>query len=210
MKIEHSDIDRYLRATEVVDFTHPDVSAKAAELTSQAPDDATAARTLFEWVRDEIPHSRDIGSKRVTCAASEVLREGRGICYAKSHLLAALCRSAGIPSGFCYQVFRRKPPYRGQGIHGLNALYISSAEKWIRVDSRGNTGGIDAQFSLTEEKLAFPVDPETGEFFIYDTVFSDPDPGVVAYLTKSEDLDAAWEDLPSDIVVRDKVRPLVT
>jgi len=43
----------------------------------------------------------------VTCSASEVLREGTGICFAKSHLLAALLRAVGIPAGLCYQVYQR-------------------------------------------------------------------------------------------------------
>jgi transglutaminase-like putative cysteine protease len=199
MKAETIDIEEYLRSTNVIDGDHPQVAKKSHELTGREEDDAQKARILFEWVRDAIPHSRDIGSTKVTCTASEVLREGTGICYAKSHLLAALCRSTGIPAGFCYQVFLRKPPHQGQGLHGLNAIYLNSPSKWIRLDARGNTGDIDAQFSLDEERLAFPVDPSAGELFIHDTIFCDPDPGVVAYLFDNEDLDAAWPDLPESL-----------
>ena len=200
MKLEIPELDAYLRSTSVVDCEHPKVEAKAHELTSQLTDDISKAKALFEWVRDAIPHSRDVGSSKVTCKASEVLIEGTGICYAKSHLLAALCRSSRIPAGFCYQVFTRKPPYQGQGLHGLNAVYVESQDKWIRLDARGNTGDIDAQFSLKREKLAFPVDPSNGELFIYETIFCDPDPVVVEYLSNNDDLDAAWEDLPAAIV----------
>ena len=200
MKPEITELDAYLRSTSVVDCEHPRVEAKARELTSQLTDEVSTAKALFEWVRDAIPHSRDVGSCKVTCKASEVLTEGTGICYAKSHLLAALCRSSRIPAGFCYQVFTRKPPYEGQGLHGLNAVYLESQSKWIRLDARGNTGDIDAQFNLEEEQLAFPVDLSKGELFIYETIFCDPDPAVVAYLSQNDDLDAAWEDLPATIV----------
>lgn len=57
------------------------------------------AKTAFEFVRDEISHSWDIQSTIVTCKASEVLQYS----YAKANLLAALLRSQGIPTGFCYQ-----------------------------------------------------------------------------------------------------------
>ena len=198
MKLESQNLDDYLKATPVIDFENPAVSGRARQLTRILTDDASQAKALFEWVRDEIPHSRDIGAKAVTCSASDVLLQGTGICYAKSHLLAALCRAKNIPAGFCYQVFQRKG-YKGLGLHGLNALYLESSDQWIRLDARGNTGTIDAQFSLGEERLAFPVDPTKGELFIYDTIFTDPDPGVVSYLNQFENLDEAWGDLPSDI-----------
>ena len=202
MKAETTEVEAYLRSTKVVDSDHPEIVRKSHELASRGEDEAAKVKTLFEWVRDAIPHSRDIGSKKVTCRASEVLSAGTGICFAKSHLLAALCRSSGIPAGFCYQVFVRQPPYEGQGLHGLNAVYLSSHAKWIRLDARGNTGDIDAQFSVDEEKLAFPVDPSAGELFIHDTIYCEPDPGVVSYLSENSDLDAAWGDLPEAMVDR--------
>lgn len=137
--------------------------------------DTEKARALFEWVRDVIPHAWDIGTDVVTCTASEVLQQGTGLCYAKSHPLAAMCRCSGIPAGFCYQVFRRHPPYHGLALHGLNGLYLPSVARWVRVDARGNTGRIDAQFSLTEERLAFPIDPHQGEF-LYETIYTVPAP----------------------------------
>ena len=45
--------------------------------------DLSRGRRLYEWVRDEIPHSKDAGHEIVTCRASEVLRHRTGICYAK-------------------------------------------------------------------------------------------------------------------------------
>jgi len=35
--------------------------------------------------------------------------------------------------------------------------------KWVRLDARGNKTGVDAQFSIDEEKLAFPINEELGE-----------------------------------------------
>ena len=102
MKIESTDINDYLRTTEIIDWNNPNVLVKAKEIVGGVTDNVTKIKILFEWVRDEVPHSKDINSDIVTCTASEVLKAGTGICFAKSHLLAALLRANGIPCGFCY------------------------------------------------------------------------------------------------------------
>ena len=45
----------------------------------------------------------------------------------------------------------------GYCIHALNTVYIASIDKWIRLDARGNKEGIDAEFSIEDEKLAFHI-----------------------------------------------------
>ncbi len=34
--------------------------------------------------------------------------------------------------------------------------YLSDLDKWIRLDCRGNTNGVNAQFDTETERLAFP------------------------------------------------------
>lgn len=195
MKLESSNLDDYLLADEVVDWKHPAVQAKTQAIVAGVASDIEKARLLFEWVRDEIPHSKDIESDVVTCSASEVLSVGTGICYAKSHLLAAFLRVVGIPAGLCYQVLKRDPPMEGLVLHGLNGVFLPSLEKWIRVDPRGNTGGIDAQFSAEREQLAFPMDPAAGEF-LYETIYTSPARIVVETLRKFNNRTAMWPHLP--------------
>ncbi len=127
-----------------------------------------------------------------------MLIKGTGVCFAKSHLLAALLRSIHIPAEFCYQVLTRTPPFTGMVIHGLNEVFIASIGKWIRADPRGNTKGIDAQFSLTEEKLAFPMDKKKGEF-IYDKILTSPALVVIDTLQKFSDLREMWPHLPTHL-----------
>ena len=198
MKLQSPHLKDYLKASPVIDCDHPEIVAKANELVDELQDDVGKARALFEWVRDEIPHSWDICAGVLTCSSSEVLDLGTGICYAKSHLLAALLRASGIPAGFCYQVFRRDPPYGGMGLHGLNALYLGSLDRWVRVDPRGNTGVVDAQFCTEGERLAFPVREELGEF-IYSTVYADPAREVVEVLQGYDDLKEMWRHLPGPL-----------
>jgi transglutaminase-like putative cysteine protease len=196
MKLQSPSLADYLQCTAIIDWDTPAIIEQTRAVTQGLTHDTAQAQAFFEWVRDAIPHAWDIQADVVTCAASEVLQQRTGLCYAKSHLLAAMLRCTGIPAGFCYQVFRRNPPSHGLALHGLNGVYLPSLARWVRVDARGNTGTIDAQFSLTEEKLAFPVDPQQGEF-LYETIYTDPIPEVVAVLQGFTSLHALWPYLPA-------------
>jgi len=201
MELESTDLNQYLKATEVIDWCDPDVLTQAESIAAALVNEMEKARRLFEWVRDEIPHSKDIDSDLNPCSASEVLRAGTGMCYAKSHLLAALLRAVSIPSGFCYQVLRRDAPFPGHVVHGLNGVYLHSLDKWIYLDARGNTGPIDAQFCIENESLAFQTDGGAGEF-IYDTIYCDPAPEAVAILQQFKSRRAMWPHLPSELKAR--------
>lgn len=193
---ESDDINDYLVSDAIVDWQTPAVLQKALELTESLADDVAKARCLYEWVRDAIPHSNDAGLEIVTCTASEVLHHGTGICFSKSHLLAALLRAVKIPAGFCYQVLCVDPPNDMEPVlHGLNAIYLPSLERWIRVDARGNTNGINAQFSLKKEQLAFAMDPAADEF-IYQAIFAAPVESVVERLRMYKTRSELWLDLP--------------
>ncbi|QDT69492.1 Transglutaminase-like superfamily protein [Planctomycetes bacterium MalM25] len=198
MNPESIDPNDYLPHTEIIDFGHPAVRRRAESLVEGATGEIEQAQRLFEWVRDEIPHTNDINGRVVTCRASEVLEHGTGICYAKSHLLAALCRAVGIPAGFCYQRLRKDPPHEGYELHGFNAIYLSGAGGWVRVDARGNKPGVDARFSLNEERLAFPVDPAAGEV-TYPDIWIAPARAVVQTLQSFDRLDSMWPNLPDRV-----------
>lgn len=196
---ESDELSDYLLSDAIVDWQTPAVRQKALELTASLADEVAKARSLYEWVRDTIPHSHDAGLDIVTCSASEVLQHGTGICFAKSHLLAALLRAVNIPAGFCYQVLRRDPPVDNEPVlHGFNAIYLASLDKWIRVDARGNTNGINAQFDLQKEQLAFAMDPAADEF-IYEAIFAAPVSSVVERLQMHDTLSELWLDLPESL-----------
>lgn len=195
MQAASSNLQDYLEATAVIDWQHPDILQTTRELVDGTTDEVETVRRLFEWVRDRIPHAADIGSQVVTCTASEVLRQGTGICYAKSHLLAAMLRSQQIPAGFCYQVLRRDAPQAGMVLHGLNGVWIPSLARWFRLDPRGNVRGIDAQFSLAVERLAFPVQAEWGEF-IYEDILAAPASVVLDVLQRFSRRTDMWPHLP--------------
>jgi transglutaminase-like putative cysteine protease len=184
------EISAYLAADEVIDHDHPRVRALAATLSVDAPDAYAYAKAAFEFVRDTIPHSQDAGDPRVTWRASDVLAQRTGICYAKAHALAALLRAEGIPTALCYQKF--------DVVHGLVAVRLPGVDRWVRQDPRGNKPGVDAQFRLDHEQLAFTVRPEFNEVD-YPVLFAEPYPVVLQCLREAVDRPHLWQTLPTDL-----------
>ncbi|NUS17183.1 MAG: transglutaminase family protein [Streptomyces sp.] len=172
-----TDPSAYLAVDDVIDHHDPVVVETAALLAEDTGSLHEYAEAAYEYVRDAIPHSYDSGDPRVSWRASDVLRQRNGICYAKSHALTALLRARGIPAGLCYQRLAEDDG-TGHALHGLVALRLPGADRWSRVDARGNKPGVDARFSLAEERLAFPVRPELGECD-YPLVYAAPLPQVV-------------------------------
>ena len=184
---QNDEVGAYLESSALIDHAHPAIEAWTAEREADGRLDADIAREAFEFVRDQVAHSWDIGSRRVTAKASDVLKHGEGVCYAKSHLLAALLRRQNIPAGVCYQrLTLGDTPDAGYCIHALNTVYLSERQQWIRLDARGNKPGVDAQFSLAAEKLAFPVRPEMGEHD-YFVNYALPHPKIAAALAAHTD-----------------------
>lgn len=182
--LESDDINDYLKESNEVDYSNPIIQRKAEELFKTNQTDVEKIQNTFEFVRDDVSHSWDIQDELVTCHASEVLSYQKGICYAKSNLLAALLRSQGIPTGFCYQrLMLFDTPEKGYCIHALNAVYIISLNKWIRLDARGNKKGVNAQFSTDKEMLAFSVNPELDEID-YPIIFVEPNRKTIEVLRK--------------------------
>ncbi|MFJ8082484.1 transglutaminase domain-containing protein [Streptomyces sp. NPDC096205] len=187
------DLSAYLAADEVIDHHHPLVRETAARLADSADDSYDYARRAFEFVRDTIPHSADADDPRVTWRASDVLREKTGICHAKAHALAALLRAEDIPTALCYQRLLHDDG-SGHCVHGLVAVRFHGA--WHRQDPRGNKPGVDAQFSLAGEQLAFPVDVSSDEVD-YPDLYAEPHPTVVGVLKAASDREYLWKTLPT-------------
>ncbi|MFE1439111.1 transglutaminase family protein [Streptomyces sp. NPDC058739] len=187
-------LSAYLAADEVIDHHHPVVRETAARLASGAADSYDYARAAFEYVRDAIPHSADTGDPRVTWRASDVIELRTGICYAKSHALAALLRAEDIPTALCYQ--RLRDDGSGHCVHGLVAVRLDGA--WHRQDPRGNKPGVDARFSLDGERLAFPVTPDSGETD-YPHLYAAPHPTVLKALQSAPDRPHLWATLPTTL-----------
>lgn len=200
-------MEEYLRASEVIDWQHPEIIELAKQIASGHETSTAIAKACFEWVRDEIRHSFDYQMNPVTCRASDVLRYKTGYCYAKSHLLTALLRVNKIPAGFCYQrlsIDNQGAPY---SLHGFNAIHLPEIG-WYRVDARGNKEGVDAQFSPPREQLAFKIQfPEEADFH---AILAEPLQIIVEALQEQATWDYMLRNLPDIALESAKNYGLVT
>ena len=192
-----NDIEKYLELSSVIDYNFKEISDVAEALFAESESVLDYIKKAYEYVRDRISHSADVGEDLITCSASEVLTAGHGICFAKSHLLAALLRRKGIPCGFCYQKLILDDETAPVLIyHGLNGVWLEAYKKWIRLDARGNKEGVNAQFSVEPEQLAFPIRSDKGEeddFVVYPV----PDVEVLRTLRESKTRTKLWDNLPT-------------
>ena len=92
----HNSLNNYLESSVFIDYEDPKILFTAqmlmdrmiAELDENPavalPDpEMQLTRVTYEYVRDRISHSWDIGSSEVTLKASDVLSRKHGLCYAK-------------------------------------------------------------------------------------------------------------------------------
>lgn len=179
-------MDPFLGASDIVDHGHPSVRGLATEL--RAADPVETARRAYEWVRDRILFTGDRPSDEITCAASEVLRAGTGLCFAKSHLLVALLRANGVPAALAYQRIRDGERFV---LHGLVACSLP-VHGWYLCDPRGNKPGIDAQFTPPEQRLAF----SGPDVVRVPGLFPDPLPAVVEALRTHRTFAAITAHMP--------------
>lgn len=215
--IQRKDITQYLIGSEFIDMSNPKIGIIAQYCMERAlnsiatdkdafPDpEAETARQCFLLVRDEIKHSHDVKSNKVTFKASDVLSQKEGICFAKANLLCALLRQCGIPAGIGYQYLRLDGTMNTSLIlHALNYVYLEYAGGWFRIDARGNSDGsneteiIDSQFVIGEEKLAFAVHPEMGECDI-PFVYASHDRVVLGKFARFDNLNELWDNLPDKL-----------
>lgn len=194
-----NDKKKYLEYSDIIDYTSVKISHLAESLFAESENSLDYIKNAYEYVRDRISHSADAGEDVITCSASEVLEAGHGICFAKSHLLAALLRKKEIPCGFCYQKLILDDETAPVLIyHGLNGVYLEEYKKWIRLDARGNKEGVNAQFSVEEEQLAFPIRTEKGEEDSF-VVYPEPDAEVLRVLRENRTRTELWDDLPTKL-----------
>jgi transglutaminase-like putative cysteine protease len=194
-------VKNFLEKTRHVNYDSVAVMSKASELFHSAMTVTEKARVAYLFVRDAIPHSFDCNALNITALASDVLIYKTGICHAKANLLAALLRSQGIPTGFCYQhLTLANDDSKGYCLHCYNAIYLE--DRWVKVDARGNTNGICAQFSTDKPVLAFANRVQYDEYF-FEGIYPMPDMPTMEMLEHAKTLQDVIIGLPE----RPSVKP---
>ena len=76
-------IDEYLKEDNVIDYGNEIITQLADALYEEADGEVEYIKKAYEFVRDNVSHSADINENVLTCSASQVLKAGHGICFAK-------------------------------------------------------------------------------------------------------------------------------
>lgn len=132
--------NEYLRPTAYVDSDAANVVAFAHRVVADAAEPVARAVALYHAVRDEIVYTPYCDFRSVeTYRASACLARGSGFCVAKSAVLAASARVAGIPARLGFADVRNhlaSPRLRrlmGTDVfyyHGYAELYLDGA--WVK------------------------------------------------------------------------------
>ena len=188
------DIKKFLEEGPYIDYSSPLIQDKAKTLFYGINDELIKAKTAYEYVRDEIAHSFDIQAGIITAKASDVLAHRTGICHAKANLLAALLRLQNIPAGFRFQhLTLADDDSLGYCVHCYNVVFLKN--QWIRLDARGNTRGINAQFSLAAPRLAF-VSRSNYDEYDWEGIYSKPHSAAMLMLDSANSLQDVMDNIP--------------
>jgi len=174
-------LERYLRATEIIDSDHPDVQAFAKENLGDSRDPADKAIRLYYAVRDGIwydPYYPFFLPEHYR--ASNVLKGRRGFCIPKVSLLCAAGRASGIPSraGFAtvrnHLATRQLLDFLGSNIftfHGFTEFFLEG--KWVKATPAFNRelcqrhGVAPLEFNGREDSIFQPYSTDQRRFMEY-------------------------------------------
>ena len=128
---DNAELAEYINPAEFIESDDPGIVEKARELTEGSADSWEATRRLSEWVSTEVVYSIPGGG-----SAKGVFEAKAGECGGHSVLLAAFCRSVGIPARVVWGI-TYVPKQGGMfGQHGWNEIYMGSVG-WVPVDATG-------------------------------------------------------------------------
>lgn len=140
MTILNPSILEFTRPSGTVNSDHPDVVAYARQNAGPSEDPVERVVALYYAVRDDIrydPYTIDFSIDGFK--ASTTLSTGRGWCVTKAILLAACCRTLGIPARLGFADVRNHLSTRRMREtmktdvffwHGYTSIYLN--EKWIK------------------------------------------------------------------------------
>jgi transglutaminase-like putative cysteine protease len=140
--------EQCLGPTGTIESTHPDVVAFVEQHASGAADPRDRAVALYYAVRDGLrydPYTAEVSESRLK--ASATLAAGRGWCVAKAVVLAACCRSVGIPArlGFAdvrnhLSTARMRDRMQTNVFywHGYTSIHLDG--RWIKATPAFNAG----------------------------------------------------------------------
>ena len=126
-----------LKATALIESTHPRIAALAKDVTASAGTDRAAAIVVHDWVRDQSAFGIPRGF--YDSSATQTLDAGVGYCNTKVNLFSALLRARGIATRIRVMdlsaqvlggLFNPGTPYVD---HAITEVFLEG--RWVKVDS---------------------------------------------------------------------------
>ncbi len=150
-------MEQFLEKTYYCDHGHPSIQSAAANLKAGQSDLLAVAQRTFHFVRDQFPFGFDLYQRK----ASEILKQGYGVCWNKSLLLVALLRCNRIPAQFGSISVKStfvKPAIRTWQLlanhpfhHCIAKAYLN--ERWIyRCKSRGDSIEVSNHWEVPNDR----------------------------------------------------------
>jgi len=125
-------LQKYLEPESLIESNHPEIIQAAKEITREAIDSWEAVISLSKWVSENIQGAIPGGTSAINTYNTRL-----GECVSHSRLLAAFCRSVGIPArlsiGCMYTTY-----YHGSfGQHAWTEVFMGDVG-WVAVDATAN------------------------------------------------------------------------
>jgi hypothetical protein len=154
-----SSLRRYLVPEPGIESADPDIRSLSRHITRGSTDTLQAAQRLAGWV------AREIRPFAIGGTALQTLKSRQGACQSYASLLAALCRSVGIPARLVYGCMYL--PRGGRGVFGghiWTEIYVGEAG-WIAVDANhGEADVLDSgHIRLGSRAIAVPLEAQVLE-----------------------------------------------
>jgi len=111
-----------------VDSDHPDIQARARDLTSALSDDRSRSEAILRWVFETL--RKELATH--IPSASEVLRRRVGDCTEHTWLFVALMRATGLPARPVYGLMYIDDAEPTFGYHAWAEVVIDG--RWVAVD----------------------------------------------------------------------------
>lgn len=117
-------------ATATLPAEHPEIVSKAREIVGDAPDRATAARRLAEFVHGYVQKVPTIGIPN----GLEVLHSAQGDCNEHTALYVSLARAVGIPSRIAAGLVYNAQLGQAFYYHAWPEVRLGPGESWVALD----------------------------------------------------------------------------
>ncbi|HHX86976.1 MAG TPA: transglutaminase domain-containing protein, partial [Firmicutes bacterium] len=86
----------FLQPSPNIESSHPEIAARAEQITSGARDDLEKSRAIYQFVRQHMRYDSNAACRNQ--GALTALREKAGVCEDYAALFVALCRAVDIPA----------------------------------------------------------------------------------------------------------------